>query len=160
MNTNEFIDTTAPDDLYRALEPIAPPAGQVACRAHNPRLFASPGRQQAAFDGEPVDPVQDYRAARMVCLGCPVLSACTRYAEASGEANAFLAGMSSDQRRAAPGRKKAEIAGRRQRVAELRRLGASTAIIADLVGRDPSLIRADLRVLEQTRSAVRSRGNG
>jgi hypothetical protein len=38
---------------------------------------------------------------------------------------------------------------RRLQVAALRELGAPTSIIADLVGRDPSLIRGDIRAIEQ-----------
>jgi Transcription factor WhiB len=147
VDTDKFIDSTAPDDLHLALEPITPPTGQAACATHDPRRFASPQRQQAAFDGEPIDPIGDYRAARTMCLSCPLLAACRRYAEDSRE-DTFLAGLSPHQRRARR-RKKAEMAKRRLQVEALRALGAPTPVIADLVGRDPSLIRGDLRALKQ-----------
>jgi hypothetical protein len=38
---------------------------------------------------------------------------------------------------------------RRLQVAALRELGAPTRVIAELVGRDPSLIRGDLRAIGQ-----------
>ncbi len=154
MNTNEFIDATAPEVLYRALEPVTPPAGTAACATHAPEHFVSPQRQQAAFDGDPVDPAVDYQAARMICFGCPLLAACRRYADASGDERTFLAGLSADQR-SARHRKKTEMAKRRLQVAALRELGAPTGVIAELVGRDPSLIRGDLRAIEQhTRPAM------
>ncbi len=69
MDTDTFIDTTAPEILYMALEPITPPAGTAACATHDSGRFASPQRQQAAFDGDPVDPAADYQAARAICRG-------------------------------------------------------------------------------------------
>jgi hypothetical protein len=148
VDTNTFIDTTAPEILYAALEPITPPAGTAACAAHDPGRFASPQRQQAAFDGDPVDPTIDYQAARKICLGCPLLAACRRYAEDSREGDTFLAGLSPDQRRARR-HKKTELAKRRLQVKALHELEAPTSVIAELVGRDPSLVRGDLRALDQ-----------
>ena len=148
MNTDDFIDATAPDLLYQALEPITPPTGAAACAVHAPERFVSPQRQQVAFDGDPVDPTVDYRAARMICLSCPLLAACRRYADASGDEHTFLAGLSADQR-VVLRRKKTEMNKRRQQVAALRDLGAPTRVIAELVGRDASLIRGDLRANEQ-----------
>jgi hypothetical protein len=146
VDTHNFIDGVAADDLHLALEPITPPTGSGACATHDPQRFASAERQQAAFDGDPIDPKQDYQAARVICLDCPILAACRRYAEESREEHTFLAGLSPDQRRAR-GRKQAEIAKRRLQVDALRALGAPTLVIADLVGRDPSLVRGDLRAL-------------
>ena len=148
MDTHNFINAVAADDLHLALEPIPPPIGPPACATHDPRRFASPQRQQAAFDAEPINPVEDYKAARAICLECPLLAACRRYAEDSREEDTFLAGSTPDQRRARR-RKQAEIAKRRLQVDALRALGAPTSVIADLVGRDPSLIRSDLRALKQ-----------
>jgi hypothetical protein len=43
---------------------------------------------------------------------------------------------------------------RRLQVARLRRLGAQTVVIVDLLDRDPNLIRRDIRALDkQTKSA-------
>jgi len=148
VDTNEFLDTTPPEILYGALEPITPPAGTAACAIHDPERFVSPQRQQAAFDGDPVDPAVDYHAARVICLGCPLLAACRRYADASREGHTFIAGLSADQR-SAQRRKKTEMTKRRLQVGALRALGAPTLVIAELVGRDPSLIRGDLRAVEQ-----------
>jgi hypothetical protein len=148
VDTHNFINAVAADDLHLALEPIPPPIGPPACATHDPRRFASPQRQQAAFDAEPINPVEDYKAARAICLECPLLAACRRYAEDSREEDTFLAGSTPDQRRARR-RKQAEIAKRRLQVDALRALGAPTSVIADLVGRDPSLIRSDLRALKQ-----------
>lgn len=148
MDTDKFIDSTAPDDLHLALEPITPPTGKASCATHDSRRFDSPQRQQAAFDGDPIDRIGDYRAARETCLGCELLAACRRYAEESREEDTFLGGLSPDERRARR-RKKAEMAKRRLQVEALRALGAPTPVIADLVGRDPSLIRGDLRALKQ-----------
>ena len=148
MDTNEFIDATSPEILYGALEPITPPAGTAACATHHPERFVSPQRQQAAFDGDPVDPAVDYRAARVICLDCPLLAACRRYADDSREEHTFIAGLSADQR-AAHRRKKTEMTKRRLQASALRALGAPTLVIAELVGRDPSLIRGDLRAVEQ-----------
>jgi len=67
--------------------------------------------------------------------------------------NPFLAGWTAAER-STRRTKKAEIAKRRRQVRELHRLGAPTSVIADLVGRDPSLIRGDLRALMQARPAV------
>lgn len=158
MDPYDFIDAVAADDLHLALEPVTPPVGPAACATHDPRRFASPQRQQAAFDAEPIDPVQDYKAARAICLECPLLAACRRYAEGSREEDTFLGGSSPEQRRARR-RKRAEIDKRRLQVDALRALGAPTQVIADLVGRDPSLIRSDLRALEQARPAVRRDGD-
>lgn len=148
MDTNEFIDATAPEVLYVALEPATPPAGAAACATHEPHRFASPHRQQAAFDGDPVDPMADYQAARAICLGCPLLAACRRYADHSREEHTFLAGLSSDHR-SLQRRKKTDMAKRRMQVGALHALGAPTRVIAELVGRDPSLIRGDVRAVEQ-----------
>ncbi|MGV9667378.1 WhiB family transcriptional regulator [Nocardia niigatensis] len=153
MNTDDFIDATAPEILYRALEPITPPTGNPACAAYLPERFVSPQRQQAAFDGDPVDPAADCPAARAICYSCPLLAACRRYAEDSGDQHAFLGGLSADQRFARR-RKDAEMIKRRRQVAALREIGAPTGVIADLLGRDPSLIRGDLRLIERARSAV------
>ena len=154
LDPYSFIDAVAADDLHLTLEPVTPPVGPAACATHDSRRFASRLRQQAAFDGEPINPVEDYKAARAICLECPLLAACRRYAEDSREEHTFLAGSSPEQRRARR-RKQAEIDKRRLQVDALRALGASTQVIADLVGRDPSLIRGDLRALKQARPAVR-----
>lgn len=156
MDTDTFIDTTAPENLYVALEPITPPAGTAACAAYDRGRFASPQRQQAAFDGKPVDPAADYQAARAICLGCPLLAACRRYAEDSLDEVTFLAGLSPGQRRAHRC-KKNEVAKRRLQVDALRALGAPTSVIAELVGRDPSLVRGDLRALGQQARARHDR---
>jgi hypothetical protein len=140
-------DVSAPELLYQALEPATPPVGSAACAVYAPERFVSPQHQQAAFDGTPVNPA-DYRAARMICLGCSLLAACRRYADDSGDEQTFLAGLSAGQR-SARRRKKTEMTRRRLQVAALRELGASTRIIAELVGRDPSLVRGDLRAIEQ-----------
>lgn len=153
MNTDEFIDATAPEVLYQALEPITPPTGDAACSIHAPERFFTPQRQQAAFDGEPVDPVVDYPAARLICIGCPLLAACRRYADDSGDEHTFLAGLSAVQR-SARRRKKMEMTKRRLQVVALRELGAPTRVIAQLVGRDPSLIRGELRAIERARPAM------
>jgi hypothetical protein len=154
MGTNEFIDTTAPEILYVALEPITPPAGIAACATHDPTRFVSPQRQQVAFDGNPVDPAVDYPAARAICLSCPLLAACRRYADASREEYTFLAGLSADQR-STRRRKNTEMAKRRLQVVALRALGAPTLVIAEITGRDPSLIRGDVRaVAQQARPAM------
>jgi len=155
VDTDTFIDTTAPEILYVALEPITPPAGTAA---YDRGRFASPQRQQAAFDGDPVDPAADYQAARAICLGCPLLAACRRYAdEDSLDEDTFLAGLSPGQRQARR-RKKSEVAKRRLQVDALRALGAPTSVIAGLVGRDPSLVRGDLRALGQQARARHDRG--
>jgi hypothetical protein len=148
LGAKGFIDATPPDILYQALEPVPPPAGDAACAVYAPERFVSPERQQAAFDGEPVNPTVDYRAARMICLRCNILAACHKYAEDSGDEDSFLAGLSADQR-ATGRRKKTEMTRRRLQVAALREIGAPTGVIAELVGRDPSLIRGDLRAIEQ-----------
>ena len=153
MDTNEFVDMTAPETLYVALEPIVPPAGTGACATHDPERFTSHHRQQAAFDGEPVDPAVDYPAARAICLDCPMLAACRRYADDSRDEHTFLAGLTADQR-SARHLKKTEMAKRRRQVSALRALGAPTSVIADLVSRDPSLIRGDIRALERHRPAI------
>jgi hypothetical protein len=150
VEAKTFVDTTAPDDLYIALEPTSPPTGTGDCARHNATLFDSPQRQQAAFDGEPVDPAADYEAALAVCLRCPLLPACQRYADASREPFTFLAGMTAAERRARH-TKKTEIAKRRQQVDALRALGAPTGVIAEILGRDSSLIRGDIRTLDQSR---------
>jgi hypothetical protein len=148
VDARNFINRVAAGDLHLALEPMPPPAGPGACATHDPRRFASPERQQAAFDGEPTDPKRDYLAARLICLDCPILAACGHYAEGSREEHTFLAGLTPDQRRTRR-RKHVEIAKRRLQVDALRALGAPTLVIADLVGRDPSLVRADLRALNR-----------
>lgn len=148
MDTNEFIDMTAPEILYTALEPISPPAGTAACTIHASERFVSPQRQQAAFDGDPVDPAVDNQAARAIRLGCPLLAACRQYADDSRDEHTFLAGLSADQR-STRRRKKTEMAKRRLQVGALHALGAPTPVIARLVGRDTSLIRGDLRAIAQ-----------
>jgi hypothetical protein len=159
LDSHNFINAVAADDLHLALEPITPPPGPGACATHDPVRFASPQRQQAAFDGDPINPMEDYKAARAICLKCPVLADCRRYAEDGREEYTFLAGLSPDQRRARR-HKQAEIAKRRLQVDALRALGAPTSVIADLVGRDPSLVRADLRTPKQHgRPAPRSDGD-
>jgi hypothetical protein len=154
VDTHEFCTTTAPEIFYLALEPITPPAGVGACATHDPALFETRLRQQLAFDGEALDPERDHAAARAMCMACPLLNACRKYADDSGEGQTFLAGMTSVER-FGQRTKKTEITKRRQQVQELHRLGASTSVIADLVERDPSLIRGDLRALQhQIRPAV------
>ncbi|WP_336217115.1 WhiB family transcriptional regulator [Nonomuraea sp. LPB2021202275-12-8] len=153
MNTHEFEDATPPEILYRALEPYAPPAGAAACATHNPARFDTPRRQDLAFWGEPLDPAVDYPAAREICLACPLLAACRKYADDSREEQHFLAGMTAAElvsRRT----KRTEIAKRRRQVQELHALGASTTVIADILGRDPSLIRGDLRSFAQQDQAA------
>lgn len=153
MDTQQFCTTTSPEMLYLALEPVTPPGGSAACATHNPALFDTPRRQQLAFDGEALTPKLDYPAAQAMCADCPLLDACRRYAYDSRDEHTFLAGMTAAER-STRRTKKAEIARRRRQVRELHRLGASTAVIADLVGRDPSLIRGDLRALNRARPAV------
>ena len=148
MDTHEFCKTTAPEILYLALEPVTPPVGTGACATHEPTLFETRQRQQRAFDGEALDPEQDYPAARAMCMACPLLDACRKYADDSREEYTFLAGMTPAER-SSRRTKKTEITKRRRQVQELYRLGASTSVIAELVERDPSLIRGDLRALEQ-----------
>lgn len=153
MHTNQFIDAINPEILFAALEPITPPTGQGACATHDPDRFTTPQRQQAAFDGEPMDPVHDVAAARSVCVNCPVLAACRKYASMSGDDVTFLAGQTADQRQAQRS-KSIEIARRRLRVRALHAIDAPTPVIAALIGRDPSLIRGDLRVLRQGEPAA------
>lgn len=43
--------------------------------------------------------------------------------------------------------KRTEVAKRRRQVEALHRIGAPTQVIAELLGRDPSLIRRDLKAL-------------
>lgn len=148
MNTREFLATTAPEILYLALEPITPPPGTAACATHDPNQFDSPQRQQLAFDGEALTPEADYPAARAMCTRCPLLDACRRYADHSGETHTFLAGMTVAER-STRRTKKIETAHRHRKVENLRGLGAPTSLVAELVGRDPSLIRRDLRALQQ-----------
>ena len=85
---------------------------------------------------------------RAICHGCPILAACRRYAKESCEGYAFLDGLSPAQRQAGRS-KRAEIAKRSRQVRALRALGAPTHVIAELVGRDPSLVRGDLRAIDQ-----------
>ena len=154
MDTHEFCMTVAPEILYLALEPVTPPDGaDGACATHNPALFETPRRQQLAFDGEALDPGRDYPAARAMCMACPLLEACREYADDSREEHTFLAGMTPVER-SSRHTKKTEITKRRRQVQELHRLEAPTSVIAELVGRDPSLIRGDLRALQQIRPAV------
>lgn len=154
MDTHEFSTTTAPEIYYLALEPIIPPDGTGACATYDPALFETQRRQQLTFDGEALDPKLDYPAARAMCTTCPLLDACRKYADDSREEHTFLAGMTAAER-STRRTKKTEIAKRRRQVQELDRLGASTAVIAELIERDPSLIRGDLRALQQQiRSAV------
>jgi hypothetical protein len=149
VDTHEFCTTVAPEILYLALEPVTPPDGAGgACATHDPALFETPRRQQLAFDGEALDAGRDYLAARAMCTACPLLEACREYADDSREEHTFLAGMTPAER-SSRRTKKTEITKRRRQVQELRRLGAPTAVIAGLVGRDPSLIRGDLRALLQ-----------
>jgi transcription factor WhiB len=153
VDTRQFCATTAPEILYLALEPVTPPNGTAACATHDPGLFDTPRRQQLAFDGEAIAPGLDYQAARVMCAACPLLDACRRYADKSCEEHTFLAGMTAAER-STRRTKKAEIAKRHQQVQELHRLGAPTLVIADLVDRDPSLIRGDLRTIRQAQPAV------
>jgi Transcription factor WhiB len=146
MDLDAFINATDPAALYAALDPTPPPAGPAACVTHDPRRFASPARQQAAFDGDPVDAATDYAAARRMCLACPLLAACRRYAAETTDTSSFLAGNTPEQRHAGRG-KADEVALRRRQVKRLTALGAPTSVIAGLLGRDPSLIRGDLRAL-------------
>ena len=148
MDIHEFCTTTAPEVLYLALEPVTPPVGVGACATHDPALFETRRRQQLAFDGEALDPERDYTAARTMCVACPLLSACRKYADDSRDEHTFLAGMTPTER-SSRRTKKTEITKRRRQVQELHRLGASTSVIAELVGRDPSLIRGDLRAIQQ-----------
>ncbi|MFC1417305.1 WhiB family transcriptional regulator [Streptacidiphilus cavernicola] len=152
MGTDAFIDMIAPEVLYAAIEPIAPPVGTGSCTEHDPVRFASPGRQQKAFDGEAEDPEKDYPAARALCLGCPLLEDCRDYADRSGEGHTFLAGQTAEQRLASRS-KRSEIAKRRLQVQNLHRLGAGTRVVADIVQRDPSLVRSDLRALARQTGA-------
>jgi hypothetical protein len=123
MHPDDFIDATPADILFLALEPITPPTGQAACATYDPQRFASPQRQQAAFDGDPVDPLHDYPAARAICFGCPILAACRRYAEDSQDDVTFLGGQSAEQRLARR-RKRGEIAKRRLQAEALTALDA------------------------------------
>jgi hypothetical protein len=148
VDTEDFINTTAPEDLYLALEPVTPLASAGACAVHDPRRFPSPRRQQAAFDGEATDPTVDYPAAAATCQRCPLLAACRKYADDSCDEHTFLAGLTAAER-ADRRLKKTEVAKRQLQVAGLRALGAPTSVIANLVGRDPSLIRRDIRILER-----------
>lgn len=148
MDTHEFCTTVAPEILYLALEPVTPPDGGGACATHDPSLFETPRRQQLAFDGEALDPARDYPAARAMCTACSLLKACRKYADDSLEEHTFIAGMTPAER-SSRCTKKTEIAKRRRQVQELHRLGAPTSVIAGLMGRDPSLIRGDLRAIQQ-----------
>jgi hypothetical protein len=154
VDTHEFCTTVAPEVLYLALEPVTPPdGGGAACATHDPALFETPRRQQLAFDGEALDPGHGYPAARTMCMACPLLEACRQYTDDSREEHTFLAGETPVERSSRRS-KKSEIAKRRRQVQALHRLEAPTSVIAELVGRDPSLIRGDLRALQQVRPAV------
>lgn len=148
MFTNDFIDMTAADALFMAIEPITPPPGMGACATHDPLRFDTSRRQQAAFDGEPVEEEADYLSARAICADCPLLDACRRYAADSRDPYSFLAGLTAKQR-STEWNKQTEIAKRRLQVKALRALGAPTPVIAELVDRDPSLIRSDLRAIDR-----------
>jgi hypothetical protein len=148
VDTHEFCTTTPPEILYLALEPVTPPDGTGACATHDPAIFETRSRQQLAFDDEALDPQRDYPAARTICMACPILNACRKYADDSREEHTFLAGMTPAER-SSQRTKKSEIVKRRRQVQRLDRLGASTSVIAELMERDPSLIRGDLRVLQQ-----------
>lgn len=146
INANEFMDNTRPDILWSAFEPFMPPAGDAACGEYHSTLFDSPERQWAVFNDDPVNPKVDYPAALALCSSCPILTECRQYALDSREEDTFLAGMTaSDRRRLFT--KRTEVAKRRRQVEVLHRIGAPTPVIAELLGRDPSLVRRDLRAL-------------
>lgn len=147
INANEFVDNTRPDILWSALEPFMPPAGNAACGEYHGTLFDSPDWQWAVFNDDPVDPKVDYPVARALCSGCAILRACREYALDSREEDTFLAGMTVSERRRLF-TKRTEVAKRRRQVEALHRIGASTQVIAELLGRDPSLIRRDLKALK------------
>ncbi|MFC8383550.1 WhiB family transcriptional regulator [Nocardia sp. NPDC057272] len=156
MDTSEFLDVTAPSDLIWALEPIAPPPGFGACADYHPERFDSRRRQQAAFDGEAYDE-GDYATARALCQCCPILEMCGQYADMSRDHYSFLAGITA-QERAAKWVKHTEILKRRVQVERLIDLAAPTSVVAELVGRDPSLIRGDLRIIRHRIDSVNSMG--
>lgn len=146
INADEFIDNTPPDILWAALEPFMPPTGDAACAEYHSTLFDSPERQWAVFNDDPVDPEIDYPKARELCSSCPILAECRQYAFDSREEDTFLAGMTASERLPLQ-TKRTEVAKRRRQVGALHRIGAPTQVIAELLGRDPSLIRRDLRIL-------------
>jgi len=123
-----------------------PPAGDAACAEYHSVLFDSPERQWAVFNDDPMDPEADYTAARALCSICPIITECRQYALDSREQDTFLAGMTPSERRHLF-TKRTEVAKRRRQVEALHRIGAPTQVIAELLGRDPSLIRRDLRAL-------------
>ncbi|MEV6363201.1 WhiB family transcriptional regulator [Nocardia asteroides] len=147
MDTRQFIDATAPCDLIWALEPIAPPPGAGSCATHHTERFDSRQRQQAAFDGEPHHD-SDYAHTRAICQSCPILKMCGQYADTSLDDHGFLAGRTAPER-AAKRVKHTEIAKRRIQVQRLTDLAAPTSVVAELMSRDPSLIRGDLRTMRR-----------
>ncbi|MDT0317973.1 WhiB family transcriptional regulator [Streptomyces millisiae] len=136
----------SPDALFWAMEPFGPPLGEAACHVWDATRFPSQAEQQAAFDGEPVKPERDIPQARAMCRECPLLQSCRRYALDSRDEHVFLAGETAEERRRR-WRKSGEVAKRRRQVAELCALKVPTVIIAQLLGRDESSIRNDLRIL-------------
>ncbi|MFJ3499781.1 WhiB family transcriptional regulator [Streptomyces sp. NPDC090135] len=149
----EIEDVLPPDALFWAMEPYGPPLGGAACSTWDESRFPSPERQQAAFDGEPVVPEWDIPEARAMCRKCLLLEGCRRYAMDSRDEHVFLAGESAEQRRKS-WRKAGEIVKRRRQVAELYALNVGTAVIAQLLGRDESSIRSDLRELGKRREEL------
>lgn len=149
MDPYVLVDDLPAHDLYRAIEPFAPPAGRGACARWCPDHFVSGEVQQAAFDGDPLVPLRDIAAARAVCRSCPLLEACHRYANESGDEYTFLAGATAAER-AHRRRKRDEIAKRRMQVFRLNELKISTRVMAALLDRDESLLRKDLRSIRHS----------
>ncbi|MEU3740143.1 WhiB family transcriptional regulator [Streptomyces sp. NPDC032198] len=136
----------SPDALFWAMEPFGPPLGEAACHAWDAMRFPSKAQQQAAFDGEPVEPKQDIPQARAMCRDCSLLQSCRQYALDSRDEHVFLAAETAEERRKR-WRKSGEVVKRRRQVAELHVLRVPTTMIARLLGRDESSIRSDLRNL-------------
>ncbi|WP_326773024.1 WhiB family transcriptional regulator [Streptomyces sp. NBC_01445] len=147
---DEIEDVLPPDALFWAMEPFGPPMGEASCSTWDPKRFPSQQEQQAAFDGESTMPERDLPQARAMCRTCLLLESCRRYALDSRDEHVFLAGETAEERRK-KWRKSGEITKRRRRVDALYALRVPTVTMAQLLQRDESSIRSDLRELEKRR---------
>lgn len=111
-------------------------------------------RLQSAWDGDSEDPAL-IAQARPVCLSCPALEACRRYAVENLVEDGFLAGQTAEERRATWTRRD-RLSWRRARVRALYEADATVSEIAGVLTTPRRTVEADIAALALSGSRRRS----
>jgi Transcription factor WhiB len=107
------------------------------------------------WGGDSEEPVLVERA-RKICLACPVLESCRRYATDNLVEHGFLAGQTAGERSTAWTRQN-RVALRRRKVRKLYQAGATVIEMIDVLSTPRRTIEADIATLRLSGSRRRNR---